>query len=291
MTISIEDFVARLDGVKKAGAGFIARCPAHDDGAQSLSVQPGKIHPLLLRCFAGCTTMQVVDALGLHVSDLCTPKPGQRERSFSSKPFNPAPKPAAKPKPTVVREDEVAVTTYHLRDTAGKLVASKVRTDVLQHLSDGTTRPSKSFRWQLPDGSTGLGGFPVTRVPLFGSELLAKNPDAVVVLTEGAKAADALHRRGILGLGTDGASVVPAPEVLEALRGRRVVLCPDADAPGLAHMEAVAKALDGIAAALKVVEWPEGTPKGRDFADCTIEEIRALLAEAVPVEAKAEAVA
>lgn len=44
--------------------GYLALCPGHDDRSPSLSVRErdGKV---LLHCFAGCPTEQVLDALAL----------------------------------------------------------------------------------------------------------------------------------------------------------------------------------------------------------------------------------
>lgn len=69
----IDDILERLDKVKKAGKGYQARCPAHDDNGPSLSVREGDDGRVLLHCFAGCTTPDVVAAIGLSMSDLFAP--------------------------------------------------------------------------------------------------------------------------------------------------------------------------------------------------------------------------
>ena len=68
--MSADLLLARLDHVRKTGAGrWIARCPAHDDRAPSLSIREidGRV---LLHDFGGCETRDVLAALGLHMSDL-----------------------------------------------------------------------------------------------------------------------------------------------------------------------------------------------------------------------------
>jgi ribosomal protein S10 len=60
----------------------MARCPAHDDRAASLSIREagGKV---LIRCFTGCETLAVVTACGLKMRDLFSgppPSPEQVER-------------------------------------------------------------------------------------------------------------------------------------------------------------------------------------------------------------------
>ena len=55
--------IAKALGGRKAGSGWIARCPAHDDRNPSLSLSTGKDGKVLLRCHAGCEQAQVIDAL------------------------------------------------------------------------------------------------------------------------------------------------------------------------------------------------------------------------------------
>ena len=63
------DLISRLQGVKRTGDGWTARCPAHEDKHSSLSVahRDGK---WLLKCHAGCAWEAVVAALGIEASDL-----------------------------------------------------------------------------------------------------------------------------------------------------------------------------------------------------------------------------
>lgn len=67
---SADLLLARLDRVRKAGAGWSARCPAHEDRTASLSVSTGNDGRLLAHCFAGCPIGDVLGAIGLTVADL-----------------------------------------------------------------------------------------------------------------------------------------------------------------------------------------------------------------------------
>ena len=58
----------RLEGVRKSGAGWIAKCPAHEDRSPSLSVKEGQ-RGVMLRCFAGCCFAAIVESMGLRQSD------------------------------------------------------------------------------------------------------------------------------------------------------------------------------------------------------------------------------
>ena len=52
--VTIADWLDRLQGVRKSGAGYKALCPAHDDNNPSLSVTEGDGGTVLVTCFAGC---------------------------------------------------------------------------------------------------------------------------------------------------------------------------------------------------------------------------------------------
>src|SRR5690606_18985346 len=60
----------RLDNVRRSGRGFTAKCPAHADRTASLSLAEGRDGRALLHCFAGCSALDVVQALGLRLADL-----------------------------------------------------------------------------------------------------------------------------------------------------------------------------------------------------------------------------
>jgi hypothetical protein len=67
--MNLEVILDRLQGVKRSGPGWMARCPAHDDKNPSLSLREenGKV---LLHCFAGCTVEAICAASEIEVRDL-----------------------------------------------------------------------------------------------------------------------------------------------------------------------------------------------------------------------------
>ena len=68
--------LSRLDGVTSTGRGrWIATCPAHDDGRPSLSVREADGGLLLIHCFASCTAIDVLAALGLEFNALFPDRP------------------------------------------------------------------------------------------------------------------------------------------------------------------------------------------------------------------------
>jgi len=149
-------------------------------------------------------------------------------------------------------------TPYQLRDASGTHVATHVRYDD----ADG-----KRMVWELPSGEAGLGGIATADLPLYGIDRLGK--DATVVVVEGEKAADTLIRVGVQAVGTvTGASSTPGQAALAELGGRHVVLWPDNDDVGRAHMKRIEGGLRGIAATVRWASWPDAPVHG-DAADYT----------------------
>ncbi len=74
-----------LDKVKrKSDNSWIACCPAHEDRLPSLAIREVDDR-VLIHCFAGCTAYEVVQSVGLELSDLFPPP--TRSSKPLSKPF------------------------------------------------------------------------------------------------------------------------------------------------------------------------------------------------------------
>ncbi len=231
-----EDALRLLGGGKRSGDGWVARCPAHDDRAASLSIKPKGDDDFLARCFAGCTFEAIRDAL--------------EAKGLQKRPMAQAQEPRERRK--------VAKTTRHeIRDAAGELQCLHVRLDY-----EGG---GKTFFFEMPDGTRRL-TIKGTRL-LYGVELIARNPGAPVVICEGEKAADALRRIGVrCALGTVGASILPDPDILDVLRDREVYLWPDNDEPGRIQGRALAARMRGRSRSLRLISWPDA-PEKADAAD------------------------
>jgi putative DNA primase/helicase len=109
--------------------------------------------------------------------------------------------------------------------------------------------------------------------PIYGLDLLASNPDAGVLIVEGEKAADAARTisPGVVVTWPGGSKAVKYTD-WTPLAGRKVVIWPDRDAPGIEAAHAVAKALAGIAAKVRVVTPPLSVEAdGWDLADAVAE--------------------
>ena len=68
--VSLDAILSLLEGVRRTGKGWTARCPAHADRQASLSINEGHDGRILLHCFAGCSSLSVVQAIGLELRDL-----------------------------------------------------------------------------------------------------------------------------------------------------------------------------------------------------------------------------
>ena len=67
--MTLSNFLQKLTNVKPSNSGYLCKCPAHDDKENSLSVTY-KDERILLYCHAGCNIMDILNKLGLKMSDL-----------------------------------------------------------------------------------------------------------------------------------------------------------------------------------------------------------------------------
>ena len=121
-------------------------------------------------------------------------------------------------------------------------------------------------------------------------ELLA-NPDAVVFIAEGEKCVEALRAHGFVATSNHGGARKWRDPLNKWFRGRKVVLLPDNDQPGIDHMRLVAGSLADIADEMRWVDLPGLLPKG-DIADWLLEhdvaELRDLVRSAKPYHPEGE---
>lgn len=124
--------------------------------------------------------------------------------------------------------------------------------------------------------------------PIYGWDRVVRNPDAPVLVCEGPKACDGAEAlfEGIVAV-TSGSAMSAGAADWSPLRGRKVLIWPDADGPGHRYAQEVAGLLQGVAASTAIVGIPEGFPEGWDLADAPPEgwdskRLRGLLEEASP---------
>lgn len=68
--MEVSDLLARLSGVRGRSGSWSAKCPAHDDRSPSLSVKETNDGRILVHCFGGCGAVDVLESLGLKLTDL-----------------------------------------------------------------------------------------------------------------------------------------------------------------------------------------------------------------------------
>ena len=75
----IDTVLSRLEGVRKNGNEYVAKCPSHGtDTSPSLSVKEGQDGRVLCHCFAGCRFKEIIEALGLRMRDTFNHSPSLR---------------------------------------------------------------------------------------------------------------------------------------------------------------------------------------------------------------------
>jgi hypothetical protein len=129
--------------------------------------------------------------------------------------------------------------------------------------------------------------------PLYGLDLLAMRPMARVLVVEGEKTADAAGRHfpDYVVVTSSGGANAARKTNWAPLRGRHVVVWPDADEPGVRYGEVVASLLLGrYGASVHTVRVPTTFPCGWDLADAppagvTDGDLALLLMQAKPIGA------
>ena len=119
-------------------------------------------------------------------------------------------------------------------------------------------------------------------------ELQAADPDEVVWVVEGEKDADTLHGHGLVATTNPRGPGRWQKSYNTELRGRRVAVIPDNDAPGTEHAIKVATSLTGAGRSLRIITLP-GVCDGGDISDWldqghTVDELQDILAQTPPFE-------
>lgn len=82
----VEMLLSRLQKVKGRNGSWTACCPAHEDKGPSLAVREADDGRVLLHCFAGCPTVNVLGAVGMDMSDLFPPDEKRKNYPVEGKP-------------------------------------------------------------------------------------------------------------------------------------------------------------------------------------------------------------
>jgi hypothetical protein len=252
--MSASETIAAALGGRKAGGGWTARCPAHDDRNPSLSIRDADDGKVLVHCFAGCDQRSVIEelkALGLWQES--RPRWARRTRASSH----------AKRKPD--RGDgnrEAALRIWHAGVTAkgtsvetyfsSRAICLPVPLTIrfhsaLKHRSGGSWPAMVALVTRGPDDTPlgihrtflardGGGKAPVNPAkmmlgPCLGGAVRLALPGDVLMVGEGIETVlSAMQATGLPGwaaLSTSGLRGLGLPEVV-----REVIVLADADDPG-----------------------------------------------------------
>lgn len=308
--IDIVEVVGSYVQLKRKGSEFVGCCPFHDDKSPSMYVIPLKRRIHCFGCGAhhdaigfvmrhvGIGFREAVEKItGRNLPNTVAEPPAARaslsegekwvalmpapesapelvtETGWTVPIFNPKPKPEF-PSGKMTRFKPSRADAY--RDASGRVLGYVLRCE----FADGKITPT--ITWCVgPDGAQQwcVRHFPRPR-PLFGLDRLAAKPDAPVLLVEGEKCgaagAGALPMYAALSW-PGGSKGIPYVD-WSPLKGRDVVLWPDADEPGvqamLGYERYTGERVPGVAQFLARVGVrsmrfvdPQGQPKGWDIAD------------------------
>lgn len=149
----------------------------------------------------------------------------------------PIPRHAQDKRPAAHRTHGKPTATWTYRNNQGEPIAYVCRFDPpegrKQYCPQTWDPDAKLWRWQAP---------PVPR-PLYGLDRLAARPEALVIITEGEKAADACQALFPVAavISSMNGAQSPGKSDWRPLAGRQVRIWPDADEPGAQYAAAVAK--------------------------------------------------
>jgi len=248
--MTLNHITQKLNGVKRSQHGFIAKCPAHNDEKQSLSLgeSGGKV---LLNCFAGCPPEKIVEAMGMEFKDLfegCKPF-DLIDNSFRDEKMGVAYHAPAKAKVAAV---------YRYTDETGVLLYENVRFEP-KGFSQRRYVGKGKYAWDLRG---------VRRVP-YRLQQLVDNAryGSDIWLCEGEKDADSLAELGFIASSFKNWS----QDFNKYLTKTNVVIVRDHDLPGGVQANEAARLISKTAAMVKVLdvyaEYDMPEKHGPDISD------------------------
>lgn len=206
--------IASILGARKSGAGYMGRCPTHEDRNPSLSFRE-KDGRILAHCHAGCPQQFVIAAL----RDL---------GAWPEREVQP-------------REQRRIVATYDYTDGNGAPLYQVVR----YH--------PKSFAQRYPDGRGGWIWRKHPNQVLYHLREVLEAPIVFVVEGE-KDVETLRSYGFVATTNAGGANAPWLDSYTETLAGREVIIIPDTDAPGYARAKVIARALIGRAARIRIID-------------------------------------
>jgi putative DNA primase/helicase len=269
--VTIDAFLARLEGVTGSAPQWHARCPAddHEDRNASLSIGVGDDGRILLTCWRGCSLDAICAGAGVDVRDLFDSN-GARPLSLAQAAESvalPTQRELTKYAERLQRDPALLDAAYEhkgwtaallgaldvgkigdrlaipVRDASGALV------NVLRYSVDGSRKPKMLAEKGHP------------RMPLY---LLVD--DGPVLIVEGEADAISVAAVGLSAIGVPGVSAKARHEWLEPVRERTLIVCMDNDDPGRKASRRWAPVAHDVGREARVVEW-SGKPDKYDVGE------------------------
>lgn len=236
--MTLDDFLEKLDGVTRAGNGYVAICPSHDDTSASLGVTEGDDERILLQCYAGCSAPEIVKAMGLSLTDLFPP----REKNYAA------------PDTTYVYQDEQGNTLYEV--LRFNMADGKKRFQQRHHDPEHPDAKADGWVWNMEG---------VRRVLYHLPEVIeAVKTGKRVYFVEGEKDADRImEETGRCATTSLGGAGKWKDEYTHFFHGARVTVIQDKDEPGKRFAQKIIEELTGVAAEILLLQ----SKVGKDVSD------------------------
>ena len=233
MKKTIDETLAVLENVRGSNGKWTAKCPAHDDSKNSLSIGMSEENRVLLFCHAGCQYNDVITKINQKIKDT---KELNKANSISNR---------------------KVVATYNYNDEKGECLYQVVRTQ------------PKGFYQRTPDQNGGwIYGLKSERRVVYNlpNVLKAIQDRRTVVIVEGERDADRINSLGLIATTSAMGAASWKDEYSEFLNSAHIVIIPDNDEAGARYAKKVINSLSGKALDIKLVELP-GLSEKEDVSD------------------------
>lgn len=268
-----KSIISKFNNPKRTSPGhncaeaYQCKCPAHADNQASLTVSLSKAGKIILKCHAGCSTEDILNAVGLNYNDLFSDSKEQlscldKKAWYYATQYEWTDESGTKHKGYGEGVKVAAVYTY--RNGDGKELYSKVR-------FEGGAIPGKLIRYytidRANDTATSCKREDAERV-LYRLPEFQKEKDKVrtVYIVEGEKDCETLRKMG----GCFGCATTPGgasdwrEDYARYFKGLNVVILRDNDNAGLKFAQRIARDLKHYAYCVKIVN-----PSTLDHGDVT----------------------
>lgn len=230
--MNFEDILSRLEKVQRRWGYYVARCPAHEDRVNSLSLKEGKY----IKCHAGCTYREIMDALREGEGALSSSSPRPRWKDGEVHEPDQSPGPNSLSRSARPADPNNFPMVYDYVDENGVLLFKVCRTWDKRFFQCHPSFDSPTgFFWGLGD---------VRRVPYRLPRLRrAVEAAQTVYVVEGEKDVHAVEKAGGVATCCPMGAGKWREEFNEIFDGAYVIVVPDMDKSGKAHADDVVNQL------------------------------------------------